>query len=1176
MLAIPTSLLEAASTGSEVIDFSLQVEGRTIVVTLRPAALRGPGCVGELVRPDGSREAFALRPSSLWWGAVTGAPGSLVAASVRPEGMRAMLLLDGRLLAIEPLSPGAGQNSNQNPGQNPSQPPADGALLHVLARAEQHVALEPFLCGTSEAEIAVARGGSDIPIDPRCARLWTLALELDQAFVRASAPSADAGAVGWDPNRAVESAESILGLAALWIEQAVNIRARVNRFVVHVPGENLEAESATAAPSALYAEFWNRWSNSIRRDAHSALLLTGRPLADRTASHGWVGGVGGGPAQSGIVISTALSPRLAFRGATAWHALLHALGAFHCDGGECGLMQRIATRPSPVGPDAPAVRDIVSLVHARDALPLVPLPGPAAVRIEVLECRGLRVSWPEVPGATRYEVLRNDRDDPATASILASVAATSHVVNEAPIGTPLYHWVRALNGCTASPLVAAGRTSIPHSLVPVTGLVAADGLACSDVALGWNGLDDAVEYEVLRNSVNNAGTAQPIARVPAAPPVAAQPAGGGQSQTVTYSDAAAPPGAVNWYWVRAIDSCSRLGPVGRGDSGFTGGLPPAPTLVSASDGSACASVVVTWSPVAGATEYSIWRAASSNIAEATQIGSSPTSPFEDEAAPLGSDLQYWVRAVNACGTGPFGGPDRGRAVGAVPAVAPIGSAVIACGQMYQTTAPSLLNAACSLPVEWSLVRGPAGLTAGGDGAVTWAAPAVGVHEVVVAARNAAGIGELRWTITVTPLVPVAGQALALQGRCGEALTGTAPALANATCAGPIAWTLESGPAGFTVTPTGELRWPAPVHGSHPIALVATNSTGTVRVGGSIEIALAAPIVAAVPPLSGRAGTPLEAPPLSVANAACAGAVRWSIAAAPDGLTLDAEGRIRWAEPVAGAYALVVTATSEHGSATAAIALTIEPPLPKEAPVLADIDDAECPCGGAWQSPPPVIANRDAAGPVRFTLEAGPPGATIDELGVVRFTAGGPGTHAFTIAAHGEGGRDDESWALRVGSLAPAIEPMTDIEIASGSEYISEKPRLTDARCAGAVIWSLSSAPDGLTIDAEGVVRWATPVVGEHTITIAAANSAGEAEASWKVIVAAPPPPSDAISTLGAHAPADCLFLLPSFGSGSDGAALCGLPALSQDAGSQVHAGAGRRPECDHRTRRCLRGRAASP
>lgn len=1182
VLAIPASLLDAATTGGEVIDFALEIEGRPILVNMHPATLRGPGCTAELVRPDGTRETLPLRQSTLWVGAVAGTPGSLIAATVRPEGMRAMLLLDGRLLAIEPLP--------RRPGEG-APAPADGSVLHVLARAEQHVALEPFICGTSEAEIAVARGGGDIPIDPRCARLWTLAIELDQAFVRASAQPTEPGAVGWDPHQAIESAECILGLAAIWVEQAVNIRTRVTRFVVAVPGDAVELETAPAAPSALYAEFWNRWSTSIRRDAHSALLFTGRPLVDRTASHGWVGGVGGGPAQSGIVISTALSPRLAFRATTAWHALLHALGAFHCDGAECGLMQRAATRPSAIGPDAPAVRDIVSLVHARDALPLVPLPGPAAVRIEVLECRGLRVSWPEVPGATRYEVLRHDRDDPLTASILASVAGTFHVVNEAPIGTPLYHWVRALNGCTASGVVSAGRISIPLGLPPITGVAAADGAACSEVALVWNGLDDAVEYEVLRNSVNNVGTAKPIARIPAA----ATGADADAPQSRFYSDALAPAGAVNWYWVRAIDSCGRLGPVGRGDSGFTGGPPPAPTLVSASDGSACASVIVTWSPVAGASEYAIWRAANGNLAEATQIGSSPTSPFEDEAAPLGSDLHYWVRAVNSCGTGSFGGPDRGRAVGAVPAVAPIGSAVIACGQSYQTTAPSLLNAACSLPVEWSLARGPAGLLTGGDGAVTWSAPTVGVHEVVVAARNTAGIGELRWTITVTPLAPLAGQPTALDGKCGEPLTGAAPTLANAACAGAITWTLEGGPAGFAVTPAGQLVWPTPTLGTHQVALVASNATGAARVAAVVQIAPSAPVVASIPPLTGRAGTPLESPPLAVANLDCTGAVRWSLATAPEGMTLDAEGRVRWPNPVPGTYAPVVTATSEHGSGSTPIAVRIEAALPKEVPVLAEIDDAECACGAAWQGPLPTVVNLEKAGTVRFSLDAAPAGATIDESGVVRLTTSTAGTYAFTIAVQGEGGRDDESWALHVrpdapmavaqpdvstpcgtaatpltlqvanascagalawlltrgppgmaidqrgtltwrtptlgrhavtatatggagiaswqftlelkGPLPPAIDPMGDIEIAVGSEYTSEKPGLVDAACAGTVIWSLSSAPEGVVIDAEGVVRWPTPVVGEHTLTITAANSAGETAVSWKVVVRAAPPPA---------------------------------------------------------------------
>ena len=87
--------------------------------------------------------------------------------------------------------------------------------------------------------------------------------------------------------------------------------------------------------------------------------------------------------------------------------------------------------------------------------------------------------------------------------------------------------------------------------------------------------------------------------------------------------------------------------------------PSAPTDVTASDGDFCDRVRISWTGVLGATGYTIWRSEIDDSATASQIGSSKTSPFEDNTTEDSVTYFYWVKTVNDCGESGFSESDSG-------------------------------------------------------------------------------------------------------------------------------------------------------------------------------------------------------------------------------------------------------------------------------------------------------------------------------------------------------------------------------------------------------------------------------------------------------------------------------------------------------------------------------------
>jgi fibronectin type 3 domain-containing protein len=246
------------------------------------------------------------------------------------------------------------------------------------------------------------------------------------------------------------------------------------------------------------------------------------------------------------------------------------------------------------------------------------------------------VTWSAVAGASGYAVFRANGS--ATPTVQIGTSATASYTDSTAVAGTLYNYaVKATTtpGASAASAANQGWRNVPAP----TGVSATDGTSTANVTVTWNAVAGATGYKVFR--AVGSGTATQL--------------GSTASGILTFADGTAQPGTTYQFTVRATtaagDSASSAADAGTRST-------PAPTGVSATDGAHTDKVVVTWTAVAGATGYKIFRGTGS-ATPTTQVGTSATSSYTDTTAAPGTTYRYAVKATTAAGDSPASATDTG-------------------------------------------------------------------------------------------------------------------------------------------------------------------------------------------------------------------------------------------------------------------------------------------------------------------------------------------------------------------------------------------------------------------------------------------------------------------------------------------------------------------------------------
>ncbi|KQW24780.1 peptidase S53 [Acidovorax sp. Root402] len=141
----------------------------------------------------------------------------------------------------------------------------------------------------------------------------------------------------------------------------------------------------------------------------------------------------------------------------------------------------------------------------------------------------------------------------------------------------------------------------------------------------------------------------------------------------------------------------------------------------------------------------------------------------------------------------------------------------------------------------------------------------------------------------------------ISGIVGAALTFTV----SVNAPNPVTLSLAGAPTGMSISAAGVVSWPAPVAGAYAVTVVAKDTKTGLTGQGVYNINVIAPVAPTIESASiaGRPGVALS----FKANVSALNPVAYSLAGAPSGMVVAADGVVSWTKPVAGTYSVTLTA-----------------------------------------------------------------------------------------------------------------------------------------------------------------------------------------------------------------------------------------------------------------------------
>lgn len=260
------------------------------------------------------------------------------------------------------------------------------------------------------------------------------------------------------------------------------------------------------------------------------------------------------------------------------------------------------------------------------------LPAPAQPNASDGLGSAITLHWSAVPNADWYEIWRSTL--PGVDGLVAPAGTATGLTwtdQGALGGIVYYYWIRARNTVATSPF--SPYDSGYHGLPPPATVEATDGTLTDRIAVSWSEVSGALSYTVWRATLADSGQAAIQASVT------------GDS----WDDLEAARGQSYHYWITSHDGAATSG-LSRPDSGWIG--LPAPSGLTASDGTLPDRIQLAWSVVPTASGYRIWRTttAVAPAADQTAIGETGEPGWADLTALPNTVYHYWLRAFHAAGS----------------------------------------------------------------------------------------------------------------------------------------------------------------------------------------------------------------------------------------------------------------------------------------------------------------------------------------------------------------------------------------------------------------------------------------------------------------------------------------------------------------------------------------------
>ncbi|WMW80039.1 putative Ig domain-containing protein [Undibacterium cyanobacteriorum] len=344
-------------------------------------------------------------------------------------------------------------------------------------------------------------------------------------------------------------------------------------------------------------------------------------------------------------------------------------------------------------------------------------------------------------------------------------------------------------------------------------------------------------------------------------------------------------------------------------------------------------------------------------------------------------------------------------------------------------------------------------------------------------------------------------AATISGVSGTALSYTVAA----TGSNPLSFTLTGAPSGMAISSSGILTWASPVVGTYTVTVTAKDSVANLSSQAVLTIKITAPVPPSITAASINA-TVGKALSFTV-TASGANPLTYSLSGAPTGMTISTAGAVSWAAPVLGKYSVTVIVKDSKTGLTAQAIYTVTVVNPP-APTIAATS-----ISGAVGKALSFNVTSVASNTVTYTMSGAPSGMSVSSAGAVTWTAPILGKYTVTFTAKDAVSGLTGSGIYTITIVNPPA-PIVTAQSISGKvgTALSFTPQVT---ASNPVTYTMTGAPSGMTIASTGLVSWASPVLGNYTVTIVAKDkvTGSSGQASFTVSIVNPPAPTVAAQTV---------------------------------------------------------------
>jgi uncharacterized delta-60 repeat protein len=333
-----------------------------------------------------------------------------------------------------------------------------------------------------------------------------------------------------------------------------------------------------------------------------------------------------------------------------------------------------------------------------------------------------------------------------------------------------------------------------------------------------------------------------------------------------------------------------------------------------------------------------------------------------------------------------------------------------------------------------------------------------------------------------------------------------------TDGGPIVYSASNLPPGLAIdAASGVISGSPTTVGSYAVTVTATSSgiVDTASLTWTVTPQLVAPAITSGPP----PGATLQAAYSFTVTASGFPAPTFSVSAGalPDGLGLDsATGEITGTPTNTGSFDFTVTATNSAGAGSRLYTVVVSALLPVVAPpvIVPPVIASGVPGPGVVGRLYSFMVAASGVPAPTFAVASGrlPAGLRLDPAtGAISGTPSVAGSFSFTVTATNSAGSTSRRYKLRIG--AAPVAPKIGGRAPSGrvASWYSFKIRASGSPAPRLSV-TRGRLPPGLTLARRtGVIRGVPTRAGTFAVRVTAANTAGRASATYRIVIRPPVP-----------------------------------------------------------------------